>query len=665
MDPILLKAIRDMLKTQDSLPPGTEVTPAHMEEFLRAKTEGKFGYDDAQKVLSGIDSSVGVKNIGRSLIQGASMNFADEILGKLPEAMGGGAGAEEEMRLKGEMFHRAHPVVDTAAGIAGAVAPSLLFPEGAAAKAASLGVKALRGAAIGAGVGTASGIGAGDDAQSRTVGGVVGGVGGGLLGGAIPAVAGGVAARFAPAGSAMRRVADAVEKDGGPEQILKNMQVMKDAGRGDVTTAADLGDHLRSAADYSATNSDDAYVPMKKLTVGRQRDQAGRLLDDVKSGAGETNYKGRMDQLKGDLSDFADGPQGYGGIRDANPPIDITKVSAALNKPTIQRAWKTARLAGGITTDSPLDALMQKLIQKNPTADPAMIKAAAKNGMLGNDIAEMANAEAMRPVTFDDIHGMKQLLDDKISSAYVKGNGALANAYKTVRSGVIDAMHASVPQSAAVDATYSAGKGLQESLKAGVKAWTMEDSQELAKTVAKLAPENLEQFRVGMASKLVSRLRNAATNGDEARNLVNMSQSMEDKLRVVFGDKATFDTFMSRVNAENELGKLKGVTSGSDTARRLAAAGFDPAEQAAHAAPAVISGHTTIARKALQVLAKSTTGAMQRNTASAMAPMLMTQGSPGIEELLKKLALGHRASLGKLATRVLPSAAGRASSLLQ
>jgi hypothetical protein len=662
MDPILTVAVRSMLTAQKrAVAAGTPLAPEDLEAYLREETSGKYGLKDAQKLVSSIDTDVGPRNVFRSAAQGATMNFGDELLGLLPEKLGGGKAGQEEMRLRGELFKNAHPKTDFVAGLAGAALPTLLAPE---AEAASLGAAATRGAATGAIVGGLSGAGEGEDLKSRAQGAAVGGLAGTAFGAVLPSLVGSAKYALSPSLRASARIAAAIEKSGGKDAVSKSVADIAANGRGADVMLADASPHLRAATDFAANNSDDTLVPLAEKAAARKRNAPARLLDDVRQNlpGGDADAPAQAAQLGADTRAWAAGPDGYGGIRDANPEIDVSKIAARLNKPAIRSAWNTARVAGDITAGDPLDALMQKLMKANPGVSRATLQSAAKSGAFGDELANAATGE--RPVTFDDIHTMKEILDDKVTAAFKSGRGALGNAYKTVRDEVTGAMHDAVPNAAAVDAKYGMRKSLERALQDGQEAFHLEDTRGLQRTVSKLSPPELEQFRTGLASELITQLRSAATNRNAAARLVNASAALEDKLKVAFGTQSTFEAFMKRVSAENNLSKIESTFGNSATARRLQASGFDPAEVGVDAAiTGAAHGPAGILMAGKHLLTKAARGAVTRNTAREMGPTLMTQGAPNIQALIDRFAQ-RDPLVGKFGSMVLPGMAGRTASSL-
>jgi hypothetical protein len=217
----------------------------------------------------------------------------------------------------------------------------------------------------------------------------------------------------------------------------------------------DLGDHLRSQADFAATNSQDVAVPLAQRVRVRQVDASDRLLGDANELlGGDLHAPTRAAELKDATSRWAAGPEGYGGLRDAATAFDVSNIAARLNKRGVKTAWRDARLAGDIVENSPLDQLLQRLRSANPTASEKDLRSAATLMQKG-----ATNADTKRAVTIEDMLSMKRALDGKISAAWKTGNGSLAKAYGVVRDEITGGLTETVPAFAKVRGTVREPEG--------------------------------------------------------------------------------------------------------------------------------------------------------------------------------------------------------------
>lgn len=606
---------------------GVTPTPDDIDAVVREDSKGRYGASDVSAVLSRFaEFDTPGKRLGGlagAAVQGATFNWSDEIVGAMPRVLGGGAEARETVRLRNEAFRAKHPVAEFLAAMAGGAATAVGAPVSAA-KTVAGGI--ARGAATGGGVGAVSGAGAGEDRASRKRGAVVGGTVGTVMGGAIPTAIE-TGRSFVPSARATRRVDHAISRAGGAERLSQRVDEFRAAGRGEEVMLADLDPRLRAEADFAANNSDDVLTTLGNRLETRQRDASERLLDDVNTVTGERpNGPARINELAASRRTWADGPTGYGGLREGAGQLDIETIAPYFATPQVQSAWRQAQLAGDISENSSLAGRLRGWINRE-------------------------GGEAERPASFDDVLEFKRVLDGKVREAYTRGNGALAKSYETVRNASRQILTDKLPNYAAVEAQYAARKTAEESVQQGMDWWSRADNGALQEVVRELDPQALDHFRYGMASGLVAQLQNSATNRGTARQIANASRAMQSKLRLVFGSQERFDEFMQRVETEAELGQLSSAVGGSQTARRLQARGFDPAALGIDAVTGNPAGAVS------RVMALTGKGALDRNTAARVGPTVMTQGADALETLLRQWK--RRPSiLDPMATRILPTVGG-------
>lgn len=616
-DPILDKVVQDLADARAKHPEEfSKLSPGDLDAYIKEETQGKYGLHDL--------TDVSPRNLGRSAFEGLTFNFGDELTGLF-------GGNENEMRLRDALFKKAHPWVDAAANIVGS-APLLAVPGlGEGAEGESIGAALKAGAKAGALSGALYGAGSGENGAQRFVRGATGATAGGLLGAAIPGAIAGVKAAMNPARVASRRLVNAIEASGGVQKLLDELNLARGTGRGDLTMLADLSPQLAREADFAANNSDAALVDAAGKIRGRQRDQAERLLNDVRDKlGGDPVALKRQQELDDATRDWA--RQAYGALEQQAPTIDASSIASRLTKPGVADAYTHARLAGDITAGSPLDAMIGKLMAANPGVDESTLRSAASAGILG-PAAEQASSA--RSVTFGDLQQLKRILDDRVTKAYRDGNGELAKSYKTIRDEVKGVLVDAVPDYAKVDAQYAAKKELHKAIDRGIEAWDEEDTRQLSDQIKQMTSDELREFRLAMASELIARLRSAKTNQNMAQRLLHGGAALEDKLRIVFGSPEMFDDFMQRLGVEgNTFGRVRGAIGGSETVRRLASAGFDPAEILGSA---VAGGPAAVKAKLLASALKSVNAAKVRNTATIAGQHLFTQGGDAIESLLQSL----------------------------
>lgn len=681
MDPILAAAVRQMMRQADD---------TDAETFMRGATSGKYGAADAQKYLATIrtpstgqmigsaitallpggqtelaDPNSGARALIRSGVQGATGNWADEILGKLPSWLGGGKSAEEEMRLRDEAFQRAHPIADLAARGGGALSMGLLAPE---IKTAGLLGTVAKGAAIGAGSSGAAAAGAqeGDLADRLNTKTALAAGTGAVLGGGIPAALGATRYIGDPSRRAAVRLTDAIRESGGLDAVRAQNAAAAGAGRGNEAMLGDLTGDLRAATDYAANNAEHVRVPLEDFTHARQGGMASRLSEDLRTTLGRTPDASKiLRDLMESKNVWASGPQGYGGLR-ANTPIVPNTVlpSAAANvSPELAAARQTLVAAKNLGVGGPALAQLEAQVAAltpaaNPTADtfasvlnqPKVADAlhrAQRAGLIG---------EAPTPAdvpTFDKMLALRQDMDGMISRAFRSKDNDLGFALKEARHLVTQHLDDQIPGFAQVDAEYGVRSQSERVLQKGVKAWDNSDPNAVAREFAGLTSDTQRDlYRTGLASQLNKKLQNAHTNRDVAAQLTQRSAAMNDKLRLVFDTKDQFDKYMNYVKWEADLAKQRGSTAGSATHRRGAAAGDDPLDQALGV---VGHGFATVKRVATSAIARNARSATTAAAAERLGNMLTTRGTQNIDDFLTSFAK-RPPFVGPLASQAVPAA---------
>lgn len=598
-----------------------------------------------------------LKGLFTAAAQGATFNLADEAIAGLgathplnllndkpvfdPNEY---ASIRDDIRGVDKQFAGEHPIANAAAGVVGGLATGGLLPGGAA---KTIGKAALKGAAGGAAYGGLAGVGAGEDASDRLIrGGLGAGIGAGL-GTVVPGSVGLYRSMRNPAVIAGSKIDEGIQNSGGIDALMQQLDRYKKTGRGDIVTPADLTPSMREGADFAANINPKAREALRNVHDARQADVGNRMLGDTQDALTQgglppdANAEARIAQNVKKTRAFADSPEGYAGIEEANPKFDLDQFSDVLSKPTIKAAWKQARVAGDLTASDPVDQLLQAITKSNPglsaaeaKAAAAATRAAAMNDAAKHGIELSANLKKpdVRNVTFSDLQQLADALGDRSNAAWKAGKGKLGAAYSTLQDAVKEGMAKTVPNYPQVDAIYGAHKDLERLVQEGVDWWNKADSRLLNERVQQLSqnPARLQEFRVGIASELLKQLDNAQTNTNVANKIMASSSAMQRKLEVIFGSKDVLDQFMEKAALEKNMSRLGEAVSGSPTARRTAERdAVDAVVGAAHGPASAISSGAHLASKAIK------RGA-QRDAGGLMGQFLATQGAPNIEKLLQQ-----------------------------
>jgi hypothetical protein len=400
---------------------------------------------------------------------------------------------------------------------------------------------------------------------------------------------------FDPSARGARRVKGAIAESGGVEALLKRIQDMQGAGRGDLLTLGDVSPHLLDQADFVATSNEPARIALGQLHEQRQGGVPGRVKQDVSqlSPTGEARPRLEAKQVAADKAAFADSPAGFEGLRQANPTlVNPVGFAQSLEQP-----------------------------ENRPLKDVfAKARATAITGG-GSDVP-----------SFRLLQQMKRELDAQIKAAFAAGDGDLGKDLKRARSNLYEIMEEQVgPQYREAVATYRRMSRQEDLLQEGLDFWNARDVQiaDLEAQVAGMTPRELESYRRGVAGGLLTRIENAKKGGNVARELLKESDLTQRKLELIFGSGDELKSFMSRLQIEDQLARLGGAVGGSATARRGQSL-LDPADIASDAVSGGPQGMMTgVARKAPSFMA--------RRTASKRRPWFTAQGSEKVAELIRLL----------------------------
>lgn len=698
MDEELLKAAR-LYFEQMALArrAGDKPTATERENYARSLTNGQHGYAD----MEALRDEMGNDPVS-SALRGFTANFADELVGMLPKALGGGAAGREEQRLRQDLYEQEHPKTDIALQAAGGVGAALALPLGKLAEGASLGQKMISGAKVGAALGAANGAGGGEDTMSRLEGAGIGGVGGAVLGAAIPRVLGSRPAaalgrRIASAaGEAMTPLEESFAKLGGVRvQLEKAIEglggfraahaandALEAGGRGEIATLADLGKPMTDLADFAATNSSKAATQIGDVADARAAGTTSRVLNDFKAGAGDVSAEARVAQLAAETRAWANSDAAYGtranglGLHGNNPMVPLGDAEPLVTQPRIKNIFANAKNTSMIGPDA--SDFTTQAMNEARAANPELDKFMAANPKLNvqallNDPDATAQLEAMGKghlltalksadgkAPFDVVQDLQQSLQDAADHAFAKQQNNLGFRLKDSADLVQRTLEETIPGYADIVDQYAARKGMERAVELG-QDWFHKkaDIAGLRRVVESLKdkPLLMEEFRKGLASEQIIALQrqtgeNAATKLMIAKNNLPQQQMNE----IVFGDRATYDRFMQQAKAERALGYLSGAGKGSQTAGRAMrnAQALGTMGDVAHE---LVNNKPSLLHVAKAKLVHGTIGSMLEKRADELTPLLLTRGHSSIDELLNVLErTSARARVDATASRLAPGA---------
>jgi hypothetical protein len=604
MNPELVKAVRSLLRaSQRASAAGVSIPDEEIEAFIREETAGRFGMNDANELLSGINTSAnpatpgGARNLVRSAAQGALFNFADEAIGLFSPA------AKEEMRLRQDLFQKEHPVADAVAGLAGGIGTAFVPGVGAAkvvkgAKSVGQAVKA--GVKTGAIAGALGGAGAAESMSDIPEQAATGAAFGAGIGAAVPAAVGAVKL-LGPSARATRRLRQGIQESGGVDAVRAANAAAGAAGRGDEAMLGNLSDELGQQLDFAANANPKTFVEANRKASQQAAGMSERVVDDVASAVGHPVAQERAQQLASETAEWAEGA--YGQLREqhatlfAGPGFE-RKMEAILRQPKVAGALEEARAT--------------QLIGTTPE--------------LGDG--------------FSMLQRLKIRLGSAGRAADRKGDGDLARRLFEASDYIRDELREVVPGYKAVDAQYAERIGLERALESGAEWWGKRAPvKQFEAHVRSLSDTQLAEFRTGMISEMLSELENAKTNQNAARTLVNRSKATDAKLRILFKTPEAFEKFISGIEIEADLlRRTSSASGGSPSARRLIEQGADPMQMGGEVAGSTAFGPEWAAAAVARATMRRVPRAIARRTAATLGPQLLTSGTQNIDDLLRQIS---------------------------
>lgn len=408
------------------------------------------------------------------------------------------------------------------------------------------------------------------------------------------------AKRGVASATAKRQLRRAVnESEGGVQGLIQRIREFNATGRGADVTLSDLDPRLSAEADYVATNNPAARNQLSQLNSDRRRAMPQRMLGDVQRIApgGYADAAGIQQGLQQEQQAFARGPEGYEGLRQANPSISpegAGRLGQFLEDPRIQKTWTDAAAVGAV---GPL-----------PKADA---------------------------LSFEVLQGFRERLGSLKEKAWRQGDGDLGRRLNAAYEELSTILEEHIPGFAGVNARYSQYSRHQQAIETGQELWGNKTMQlpELERRIAGLPPEELQLVQKGMLGAYLADLENARKNSGYLETMMTQLPVQQKKLELVFGGREGFAQALQSYQQELAMARLGEVVGGSQTARRGAQQATTAAEtmgDIAHVAASPMTGIPSVATKGV---AKWMPGAV----AERMSPAVTTRGSGALEDLLRTL----------------------------
>jgi len=603
------------------------------------KEEG-FTQDSFAKALDLVKQSGGRTSeygAGRSLAQGATFGFADELESLMKSLAGQGTYEQNlaALELAKQKYGQENPKTALATEIAGGL-PYALLPFLGTARYAQMakdaaplvraGVTAGASAVTGALTGALGGAGAAGVGE-RMAGAQAGGTLGGLVGGAAPAVTKGI-------GMAGSKVVDVTSGIPVVQQVGKAVglatgQSIDYANRAkakllealyrDKVSPADLEKMILASANLEKTITrttkpvgiaDIAGENVRSLAdVAQKYPSASR---QVAKAALEERAAGQGERIQADISKY------LGGFTD---PFDYTAAIAQRQKEVSSPLYQKAYAYGEVTDPKVLKFL-----------ELPQFKTATKEAQ-GLLAAEGRTVDMSRP-TVETLDNIKRGLDALIFAQIKEGKlSELGKIYKKKKNEFLSELDTAVPDFGKARAAFAGEAELLDATKLG-QDFYKQTSSEANRTFAKLSASEQEAYKVGALDAVKEKIISAKDTADIRKRIFG-SPSERSRVSSLFPDDATFKQFEKDMMTESMMRKTQEKILGNSATFERQIAG-----QALEAEPSFIGQliEQGPLRGTLGYLKAQGQG-VAGQTAEELGPMLFKLGDPRANlETLKALS---------------------------
>lgn len=534
----------------------------HIDKYLKEEGFTQETFAKALELVKKTGGKTAEFGAGRSLAQGATFGFADE-LEALTKSLAGQGTYEQNLaalELAKQRYGQQNPKTALATEIAGSL-PYALIPFLGTAKYAQMakdaaplvraGVTAGASAVTGAITGALGGAGAAGTGE-RMAGAQAGGKFGALVGGAAPAVTKGV-------GMAGSKVVDVTSGIPVVQQVGKAVglatgQTVDAANRAKAKLLEAMYRDKVSPADLEkmiqAATKPVGIVDIAGENVKSLADVAQKYPSEARQAAKlalEERAAGQAGRIQGDISKY------LGGFTD---PFDYTTAIAQRQKQVSSPLYQKAYSYGEVTEPSVLKFL--ELPQFKTAAKEAQALLAA----------EGRTVDMSRPTveTLDNIKRGLDVLIEKETDSFGKVS-KLGNIYKNKKNEFLSELDTAVPDFGKARAAFAGEAELLDATKLGQNFYK-QTAAEANRTFAKLSPSEQEAYKVGALDAVKTKIQTAKDTADIRKRIFG---SPEERQRVssLFPDDATFKQFEKDMMTESMMRKTQEkILGNSATAER-------------------------------------------------------------------------------------------------
>lgn len=553
--------------------------PQEIDEWIAAKTGGKYASLQAAQQASAPSAppgkSPGMMGLLDPFLQGATMNFADEGVGRLQSLLPGSGTYQQErdkFRTEEAQVRQEHPVLSKLAYGAGTLATMLpLALRGAKAAAEGIGLlpKLARGATVGAGVGAVSNAGEAPELQDVPSAAVAGAKMGAPFGAAgeyilpalvkaglrLPDVLGKLfSTDYRDKAYARQMVLRALQESGIAPDAATGMLADLEKNAPGQARLADLSPRLGRELRASVNGAPALEVPVRDALAVRQAGQAGRVAGNLEDAMGVTG-----DEASGARQQAA-----------ASLPTLGRKVYGALDQLPMPTTGPALQQLAPILQQPEIAKLLERV---SPQDQPMTFKTL-------QDLREQISSIISNQTKLANMSNTKQWFRDQYGAL----TDAMENAFPGFKSANKDYRTAATLVGGKDPVTGVLTLGSKDgAFNLGARAMnaTAGDVDRIAQMLkTRGGQEALDAYRMGFIEKLTTSLRTLSPNRN-ALNAIpgfsegNVAAETEQKLRLLFPTREGMDAFLQRAKAEGKLFGTQVATLGnSSTAKQEADMGL-------------------------------------------------------------------------------------------
>lgn len=617
------------------------------------KEEG-FTQDSFAKALDLVKQSGGRTSeygAGRSLAQGATFGFADELESLMKSLSGQGSYEQNlaALELAKQKYGQENPKTALATEIAGGL-PYALLPFLGTARYAQMakdaaplvraGVTAGASAVTGALTGALGGAGAAGVGE-RVAGAQAGGTLGGLVGGAAPVLTKGI-------GMAGSKVVDVTSGIPVVQQVGKAVglatgQSVDYANRAkakllealyrDKVSPADLEKMILASANLEKTIT----RTTKPVGIADIAGENVRSLADVAQkypstarqtakAALEERAAGQAERIQGDISKY------LGGFTD---PFDYTAAIAQRQREVSSPLYQKAYAYGEVTDPSVLKYL-----------ELPQFKTATKEAQ-GLLAAEGRTVDMSRP-TVETLDNIKRGLDALIFAQIKEGKlSELGKIYKKKKNEFLSELDTAVPDFGRARAAFAGEAELLDATKLG-QDFYKQTASEANRTFAKLSTSEQEAYKVGALDAVKEKIITAKDTADIRKRIFG-SSAERSRVSSLFPDDATFKQFEKDMMTESMMRKTQEKILGNSATFERQIAGQSLEAEPSFIGQLIEQGPLRGTLGYLKAQGQGVAG----QTAEELGPMLFKLGDPRANlETLKALSAYEKYLLEQEARKV-------------